>query len=406
MDYPKLRLIEMIPIRHESQELILIRDPEGIMEESLIVSRDVAYLFSLMNGQRSLRDIQAEYMRVFGELIYMDKLSELVSSLDEHLLLENERYSTRLNLLKTEYESADVRRPYLAGKSYPENRMELIVFLDEIFSQKVPDEEVPTHIKGILAPHIDYSRGREVYAKTYLHLKDVEPSLVVIFGTCHRASEKLWNISLKDFLTPLERIVISPDLKEIVKNNSVLKKYISEWPHRAEHSIELQLPLLQFMIQREFEILPILTGSMHEYIEGKKNLDDQEIEDLVSSLKECLSKYGKPYIVISAADLAHIGAQFGDYYPLDALTLSSSKVKDEMLLEAIKECEADRFFQLIREEGDKRRICGLASIYFQLRLLQGCQCKIIEYKQWTDGASSVSFAGAIFYSEKSREDRI
>ena len=80
----------------------------------------------------------------------------------------------------------------------------------------------------------------------------------------------LWSISLKDFETPLERVPVGPELKELIRGNSFLSRYIEEWPHRNEHSIELQLPLIQFMVQDDFEILPILTGSMHEFIEGLK----------------------------------------------------------------------------------------------------------------------------------------
>lgn len=405
MECPKIRPVEMLPLRDGQRELILIRDPDGLMEESLVVSKDVAYLFSLMNGKRTLRDIQAEYMRVFGELIFIEKLSEIVSSLDQHFLLENDRYRTRLEKLKEEYDLLEVRPPSLAGKSYPENRMDLILFLDDFFSKNEQKKDIQGKITGVLSPHIDYLRGKEVYKKTYAYLRNHSPDLIIIFGTSHKACEKMWNISLKDFSTPIDVVPVSKELKSIIKDHPILSKYVCEWPHRTEHSIELQLPLLQFVIQEKFEILPILTGSMHEYIDGTKNISDQEIEDLISSLSECLSLVGKPYIVISGADLAHIGAQFGDYYDLDFLTLNSSRVKDERLLEAIKECNAAEFFQLVKEERDERRICGLAPIYFQLRMLYDSKCELIEYKQWTDGFSSVSFAGGIFY-KSNREDRI
>jgi len=399
MGEPRIRPLEMIPLRNGEKELILIRDPEGIMEENLIVSKDVAYLISLMNGRRTLRDIQAEYMRIFGELLYMEKINDLVRSLDEHFLLENERYETYLRALKEEYDLLEVRPPSLAGKSYPGGRMELLYFLDELLPAKDTETTIKGRITGLLSPHIDYKRGKEVYACTYPYLRHVDSTLIVIFGTSHRISEKLWNISLKDFSTPLDRIPVSRELREMIKNHPILKKYVCEWPHRMEHSIELQLPLLQFTIQKDFEILPILTGSMHEYVEGKKDLDDPEIEELLSSLKECLSSYGKPYIVLAGADLAHIGAQFGDPYPLDFLTLNASKIKDEFLLDAIRECNAYKFFNTIKEEKDKRRICGLAPIYFQLRMLSGSRCEITRYEQWTDGSSSVSFAGGVYYME-------
>ena len=205
------------------------------------------------------------------------------------------------------------------------------------------------------------------------------------------------SISLKDFETPLETIPHAKGLGELILGNKILKKYIDEWPHRNEHSIELQLPLIQFMMQQEFEILPILTGSMHEYVEGEKSIDDGEIDEIVTNLREVLAVYGRPFIILSGADLAHIGAQFGDRFALDMATLAHSKARDEILLESIKKVDAKGFFETIREEKDARRICGLTPIFFQLKLLEGSRCDIVGYDQWTDGKSSVSFAGGIFY---------
>ena len=205
------------------------------------------------------------------------------------------------------------------------------------------------------------------------------------------------SISLKDFETPLEIIPHAKGLGGLILDNKVLKKYVDEWPHRNEHSIELQLPLIQFMMQHDFEILPILTGSMHEYVEGEKSIDDGEIDEIVTNLREVLAAYGRPFIILSGADLAHIGAQFGDRSALDMATLARSKARDEILLESVKKVDAKGFFETIREEKDARRICGLTPIFFQLKLLEESSCDIVGYDQWTDGKSSVSFAGGIFY---------
>jgi MEMO1 family protein len=235
-----------------------------------------------------------------------------------------------------------------------------------------------------------------VYRDVYPYLKSSTKPLIVIFGTCHRATQGLWSISLKNFETPLETVPCSEGMRDLIRDNTFLSRYIEEWPHRIEHSIELQLPLLQFMIQDEIEILPILTGSMHEYIEGKRPLEDDEIEGLVENLKHVLAAYGRPYCIIAGADLAHIGAQFGDRR-MDTTILERSQKKDKEILEHIENCDAVSFFKTIKDEGDKRRICGLTPIFFQLKLLENCRSEIVGYDQWTDGQSSVSFAGGIFY---------
>jgi AmmeMemoRadiSam system protein B len=400
MENPKVRWVEAHPIVQDGKELILIRDTEGITEHALIVPKEVAFMISLMDGTRALRDIQEEYMRVCGELVYLEHIQGLVDALDSHLLLFNEHYMDCLAQMREEYASAPVREPCLAGKSYSANRMELIVFLDEMFKGADGKSYEGKEITGILAPHIDYSRGMEVYRETYSHLRSVEKPLVIVLGTCHRPTDRIWSISVKDFSTPLDVIPHPEGLCGLIRENDVLKRYIDEWPHRSEHSIELQLPLIQFMAHNDFEMLPILTGSMQEYIEGQKGIDDGEITGIVESFKAVLQDYGKPYVIISGADLAHIGAQFGDQYTLDIGTLARSKGKDEAMLGSVRNVDPKGFFETIRTEGDSRRICGLTPIFFQLCLLQDSACDVVSYKQWTDGRSSVSFAGGVFYRKQ------
>jgi len=397
MNFPRTRYIEAHPFKQEGKELVLLKDAEGIMENPLIVSKDLVFLLSLMDGTRSLRDIQTEYTKTFGKLLHIEHIQQLVEDMDKNLLLFSENFKQHLAALKKTYENDPVRKPYHAGKSYQANRMELLAFLDEMF--RTEKKEAPKgRITGLLAPHIDYGRGAEVYRDTYSYLKGQGKSLLIIFGTSHYPTEKIWSISSKSFSTPLDTIQNSEEFCRLINDNDVLKDYIDEWPHRNEHSIELQLPLIQFMIQDNFEILPILTGSLHEYVAGNKNIEtDQELIDIIDNFKSVLAGYGKPYIIISGADLAHIGAQFGDKYSLDALTLDQSATKDEELLRCISNVDADGFFKTIQNEGDERRICGLTPIYFQLKLLEGSTGEVVSYKQWTDGQSSVSFAGGLFY---------
>ncbi len=399
MEKPRIRYIEAFPYEKDGKRLVVLRDAEGISREALAVSREAAFIVSLMDGTNTLRDIQAEFMRASGEMIYIEQIEDLVKMLDQYLFLQNDRFREHVKALQDEYDQMPARPAYLAGTGYSANRMDLLSFLDGMFDGHTHAGDVPGDLSGILAPHIDYSRGASVYRRTYPYIKNAGKPLMVIFGTCHHPTQGLWSISLKDFETPLETVPVGPALKGLIRADGFLNRYIDEWPHRNEHSIELQLPLIQFMVQDDFEILPVLTGSMHEFIEGTRSIDDGEMGQLTESLKAVLTAYGKPYCVIAGADLAHIGAQFGDRYALDPTVMDLSRKKDEAILEHVKNADADAFFREIREEGDKRRICGLTPIFFQLKLLEGCRADIVDYGQWTDGHSSVSFAGGFFCRE-------
>lgn len=396
METPQLRTLEMIPFREREGERILLRDPEGIQEEQMVISAPLAYILLLMDGTRTLRDIQAEYMKAFGELLTTEELEGIVNELDRRYLLVSERYERCRRDLEEEYKRQPVRPPSQAGKSYPATREELIAYLEETFPGLKGEGRVAPDIRGILAPHIDYVRGKEVYERVYGQMRGREVSLVVLIGTSHKPLSRPWAISLKDFSTPLGRLRVPTPLAKIIRRSS-LNYYLDDWSHRQEHSLELQLPLLQYVLGREFDILPILTNSMDAYIAGERLIDEPELEGLIEGLMDCLRQYAEPFTIVSGADLAHIGFQFGDLEPLTPEMLERSKRRDEMLLAKIRDGDAHGFWEVVKEEGDCRRVCGLAPIYFQLRLLSDCRCEILSYNQWTDGMSSVSFAGGIFY---------
>ncbi|HEY3276356.1 MAG TPA: AmmeMemoRadiSam system protein B [Syntrophorhabdaceae bacterium] len=397
MERPKLRWIEASPIVHEGEEMILLRDSEGIVEQALIVSRPTAFLLSLMDGTRTLEEIQGDYGKIAGGMIDLERIREVVLAMDSNLFLMNRKYLSRFDEIKKAYEDAPVRESSLAGKSYPGESADLLAYLDDMLT--LPSKKPEGSITGILAPHIDYGRGKEVYRQVYAYLRGAQRPLIVIFGTCHGYAEGMLHISTKGFATPLGVVPACAGVCDLVRSHRDLKGCVNEWPHRNEHSIELQLPLIQHLCAgAPVEILPILTGSMHEYIVGNKGLEEEEMSRLVEGLREVLKEYGKPCLLLSGADLAHIGAQFGDPSPLDGETLARSKERDEAILRHVEKVDGRAFFEEVRAEQDKRRICGLTSIYIQLKLLEGHRGKIIDYGQWSDGRSSVSFAGAVFYA--------
>lgn len=376
--------------------MFFLRDPEGISESSLLVSREVLFLISLMDGTRSVRDLQAEYTRAAGMIVYTEYVNSVIEAMDSNFLLLNERYESHIEGLREAYQCKPSRNAFLSGKSYPAAEAELRTYLGQML-ESGDDQGRRGPVRGVIVPHIDYARGAEVYSQVYGYLPKVDDLLIVVLGTCHKMTQRMWSISLKDFETPLGIAKGVREVGSLVREDGLLKDYVDEWPHRTEHSIELQLPIIQYLLAgRSFEILPILTGSFHEYIDDGKRLDE-ELPQLIESLRKAISVHAGPAVIIAAADLAHIGAQFGDSYRLDSQALAQSRRKDEQLLRAISEVDAVGFFETVKREGDRRRICGLAPIYFILSLLGPCKGESVGYKQWTDGASSVSFAGAIFY---------
>jgi AmmeMemoRadiSam system protein B len=396
MDRPKVRFVNVQPIVHEGKELIMLADMEGITESPLVVSRDVLFLISLMDGTRTLRDLQEAYMRRFGSLIFMERLEEIIELLDKHLLLQNERFESHLQTLKERFEAESERRPFHAGKSYPAEREELLRYIRGFLSDHSTAEV--GRLRGIFSPHIDYRRGGHVYGSVYGYLKGVEAQLIVILGTSHKPTDRLFSVSSKDFLTPLGRLTNLLSMRPELRAWSFFQVSMDEWPHRTEHSIELQLPFIQYFLgERQIQILPILVGAIEDSMWD--SVEKKRIDAAIEGLREVLEASQTPYLVLSAVDLAHIGLQFGEE-PVDEFRLLISRRKDEMLLGYMERVDPEGFFSLIREEKNERKVCGFSPLYVQLRLLQGCKGRIVKYEQWTDCMSSVSFASGIFYESQ------
>ena len=394
---PKVRWLDIVPTVHEGAQAFVLRDPEGITDKSLVVSRDVLLLISFMDGTRSAADIRSQYMKTVGLLVDAGRIESVVNTLDDCFLLLNKRYEMHVRGLREEYEALPFRKACLSGRTYPEEADVLRSYLTNLMTGEARESGQQGRVVGMIAPHIDYARGGDVYRRVYRFLPTDENTLFIVFGTCHKLTRKVWSISLKDVVTPLGRIRTSEEIGESIRRDPFSKDYVDEWPHRNEHSIELQLPLMQFLLEgRQFEVLSILTGSLHEYIEDGCTLDRGEVASLMESLKGLVDSHKGPVVFVAAADLAHIGAQFGDVQPVTSM-LEESKTKDEELLRRIEAVNGKGFFETVKREGDRRRICGLAPIYFVLSMMDARQGETIGYQQWTDGASSVSFTGMIFY---------
>src|SRR6185436_2957187 len=92
--YPRLRNIDVRPIVHEGRSLLLLRDPLRISESVLLVPSQLASVLALCDGTREdARHLSIAHALISGVGIEPGTVGELLSALDEALLLENQRFS-------------------------------------------------------------------------------------------------------------------------------------------------------------------------------------------------------------------------------------------------------------------------------------------------------------------------
>ncbi len=92
-DRPKLRNVDPLPVVVQGMQAIALKDPLELTDGMVCVRREFLLVLSLLDGRHSLRDIQYELTRQWGQLIPVDDIQALLEKLDEAYLLEGDRFN-------------------------------------------------------------------------------------------------------------------------------------------------------------------------------------------------------------------------------------------------------------------------------------------------------------------------
>ncbi len=173
--------------------------------------------------------------------------------------------------------------------------------------------------------------------------------------------------------------------------------------HLPEHSIELEVVLLQWFYarRRPIRIVPLVVGSFHDATLSRQDpaaFDD--IARMVEALRLAEAMTPEPVFYIISGDLAHIGPKFDPgRAPLDGPELSASHRQDKALLKRLEEMNLEEFFKIVADEKDARAICGFPPAYTLLSAVQPSRGKLLHHGRYVHprGYESVSFASMGFY---------
>jgi MEMO1 family protein len=309
------------------------------------------------------------------------------------------------------------RRASHAGYCYPEQPGPLRRQLDEFFAQAEAQPVKPTQpatgsgvFRALVSPHIDPLRGGLSYARGYRRLAQQSTAdVLVIVGTAHRPLRQWFSVAREDFQTPLG--LVRTDRRFIDRlarhlESSVAGRTIDLFAdaavQRIEHSIEFQAVLLQYVLgtRRPFHIVPVLAASLHEFIEEGSHPDrSPEIQAFLAALRAVEADYPGRVGYICAADLAHVGPQFGDQQPVTARRRAAVARDDHRLLARVCRCDAAGLFRHVAGQEDRNRICGLSPLYVVLQAIGSARGELLDYAQSVDpaGQACVSYATVALY---------
>ena len=406
MVYPKLIAVDAFPVEEDGRKMYCIKDPQNSDIAPLVVSELALYIMTFFDGNNSIDSVIATLKEKYGKEIEKADLDSLVKMLDNSLLLENENYINHQQLIENNFFNSDTRKAYLSGLSYPESKEKLNNLLDDFFEKAgkiLPLKNENEILRGLVSPHIDFTRGGTSYAVAYREIiNKSNANTYLIFGTTHYAqNDNPFILTRKPFSTPLGTIDTDTEFLDRIEDKCKWDLYEGEIFHRTEHSIEFQVVFLQHILkEKNFKIIPVLCNSFHQFIgNGSSPFEDKKISTFLTELKKIIDSYGDSVVVIAGVDLAHVGPKFGDKDQVDEKTLSWIRNRDAISLEYTEKIDAEGFYRSVEEEKDKRKICGLSSIYSMLKVTDASYGTILDYDNALeeDTGSVVTFASAGYY---------
>lgn len=364
------------------ENALILSCREGLSASPLALKIELLPLLQLFDGRTSEEELKSKSIELYGTDEVYKRIYQI---LDDNLFLENLRANDERIKRRSEYHSGTTREAQFAGLIYPEDPKERREYVKGLTNGEKRFDKV----NFIVAPHIDYRRGSETYGATFGSLAPQSWKTCILIGTGHQYSQQLYTVSTKNFTMPGHTFYSDQEKIDQLRKNSAHDIFQEEFLHLREHSLELSLPFLE-LIAPDCKIVPILVGSLYEYLEDGIKPDKSFVQALSRIIDEDTA-------IIAGVDMAHLGQDFGDQRVVDDMWLKEIESKDREYLECFP--DPDKLWDHIAQDMDARRMCGFPTLYtlFELFKLLGeaPSLKLIDYRQAATPNCCVTFAGLV-----------
>jgi hypothetical protein len=276
-----------------------------------------------------------------------------------------------------------IRRPVASGNFYSSDAEMLKKQMAECFSHKLgPRGFKRQNFIAAVVPHAGYIYSGPVAAWVYSR---IEKANYIIIGPNHTGMGERFAV-MKNGLwkTPLGEIAILEEIADkIVKGSNVLSQDVIA--HQNEHSIEVQLPFLQYRHGNEFGFVPITI--LNEFAD---DLLLDNCKSIGKTIAEIIKRQKEKFIILASSDFSH-------YVPQ-----KMAKEVDLSLIREIKKLNEKKFFQKIVENNASA--CGFGPIATAIVAAKELGAKRAELLKYAtsgdvtgDTKSVVGYASIIIY---------
>src|ERR1043165_817862 len=247
--------------------------------------------------------------------------------------------------------------------------------------------------RGIIVPHIDYPRGWMNYAAVWGRLRGGErPDRVIILGTNHFGMSTGVAGCDKGYQTALGVSEIDTTfvnaLKQRLGSENAKRLFANRFDHEHEHSIELQIPWIQhcFGPGPDGSHVKIFGALIHDPTVSNGESYDGEglgLTPFLDAMRAALKDVGGRTLLVSSADLSHVGPMFGDQKPLAGDQPEAQQARESILahdrdmLNLVSANKPDELIAAMAWQQNPTRWCSVGNIVATLKLAEPTEVRVL-----------------------------
>jgi AmmeMemoRadiSam system protein B len=405
---PKLRPVRAFPAKVGEQTVMGLADARQVSDKVVFTMPAAQLLLPLMDGTRDLDQI----VREVGRNLTRPMINSLVAQLDQAALLFGPTYEALWEKVRTDFDSsrvlppastaafADVLAKQALGAEASEAQIGEVgpTKLREVFDtwiakalEKAPNPSFDTLPKAIVAPHIDYPRGWMNYAAVWGRLRVVDrPDRVVILGTNHFGQSTGVCGCNKGYQTPFGTCEVDEAVVEGLRSKLGDALFANRFDHEREHSVELQVAWIQHCLgaDEQGNFCKVFGALVHDPAVNNGDSYDGKgvgLQPFVDALKETLAGLPGKTLIVSSADLSHVGPAFGDKQPLigdapEAAAMRERVVRhDREMLELYRQRKPDELVAAMAWQQNPTRWCSTGSLVATMLIAEPTDVQILNY---------------------------
>lgn len=233
-----------------------------------------------------------------------------------------------------------IRTPAVAGMFYSGEKKELKKSINDCFLHKFGPGKIPPSnnkkkIFGVICPHAGYAYSGPIACHSFYEISSNLPELIIIVGPNHWGiGSNVATMTDSKWQTPLGEVEVDSETAEEISNMTKIIE-IDNFSHSREHSLEVQIPILQ-EISKNFRILPIALINQSKEVAHQIGL----------AIANIARK--KKVMIIGSSDFTH-------YEPNEF-----AHKQDAALIEPILKLDVDRFYDVLTKKDVSA--CGYGAI--------------------------------------------